>query len=275
MNACHTLLSLRATTHSPASTCAKCSSRIRCLPSGLDERAITQLDKIIGKRRWIERNHLLFRVGETFQNLYIIHCGQFKTFQDNMRGKQYVTGFHMAGELLGMSAISSGFQDNNAMALEDSEVCEVPFLHLQELCAEVPILQQHFHRMLSDEINREQRIMRFLGSRAEQRFAIFLLDLSARYAARGYSSSHFQVLMSREDIGNHMGLTMESISRLMSKFRKNGWIDTDGKNLRICDYGAIETIANDDDIEAQDIATTLSRKAKARQPLSSKATANH
>lgn len=125
----------------------------------------SQLDRIIGKRHWVERNELLIRVGEPFHCLYIIHGGQFKTFRDSAHGKQHVMGFHMAGEILGMNAISTGIHDSNAMAFEDSEVCEVPFAQLQILCASIPALQQHFHRILSEEINRDQRVMRFLGAR--------------------------------------------------------------------------------------------------------------
>ncbi|MGK5040473.1 helix-turn-helix domain-containing protein [Janthinobacterium sp. GB1R12] len=242
--------SLPAKNFISGNTCAKCSSRLRCLPYGLDERSVAQIDRIIGKRHWVERNELLLRVGEPFSCLYIIHGGQFKTFRDSAHGKQHVMGFHMAGEILGMNAISTGIHDSNAMALEDSEVCEVPFAQLQILCANIPTLQQHFHRILSEEINRDQRVMRFLGSSAELRFATFLLDLSSRFAARGYSRHDFTVLMSREDIGNYIGLTMESVSRLMSKFRRQGWISTDGKDLHILNYGAMEALANDEPMKS-------------------------
>ena len=244
-------------------TCAKCSSRLRCLPYGLDERSVAQIDRIIGKRHWVERNELLLRVGEPFSCLYIIHVGQFKTFRDSAHGKQHVMGFHMAGEILGMNAISTGIHDSNAMAFEDSEVCEVPFAQLQMLCASIPALQQHFHRLLSEEINRDQRVMRFLGSSAEQRFATFLLDLSSRFAARGYSRHDFTVLMSREDIGNYIGLTMESVSRLMSKFRRQGWISTDGKDLHILDHGAIEALANGESMEIVTSVDPLAERTKA------------
>ncbi|KAB8049615.1 helix-turn-helix domain-containing protein [Janthinobacterium rivuli] len=243
-------INLLRETNSPSScTCSKCSSRSRCLPSSLNERHVSQLDRMIGKRRSVERNSMLFRIGDPFRSLHIIHCGQFMTFQESARGKQNVLGFHMTGEILGLGAISTGFQDNNALALEDSNVCEIPFRYLEEICAEVPPLQQHFHRILSKEITRQQGIKRMLGARAEQRLAIFLLDLSLRYAGRGFSGMQFQLLMSRELIGSYVGLTMESISRLMSEFRKKGWITIDGKDIHICNYGAIKALANDNDLE--------------------------
>jgi len=230
----------------PDNTCAQCSSRTRCLPYSLDEQQVGRLDKIIGKRCLVRRNELLIRVGEPFHCLHIIHGGQFKTFQNNAHGKQSILGFHMSGEILGMNAISTGFHEGNAMALEDSEVCKVPFLQLLVLCAELPLLQQHFHRILSEEINRGQRIMRFLGTSADTRFAIFLIDLSTRFAARGYSRNEFKVLMSREEIGNYLGLSMESVSRLMSKFRRKGWITTEGRNVSIRNYAEINAVANEE-----------------------------
>ncbi|MGK5055819.1 helix-turn-helix domain-containing protein [Janthinobacterium lividum] len=266
-----TYQSLPAKIYTSGNTCAKCSSRERCLPHGLDERSVAQLDRIIGKRHWVERNELLLRVGEPFHCLYIIHGGQFKTFRDNAHGKQHVMGFHMAGEILGMNAISTGIHDSNAMAFEDSEVCEVPFAQLQILCANIPALQQHFHRLLSQEINRDQRVMRFLGNSAEQRFATFLLDLSSRFAARGYSRHDFTVLMSREDIGNYIGLTMESVSRLMSKFRRQGWISTDGKDLHILNHGAIEALANGETMETVASIDALTERTTALLSSISKA----
>lgn len=232
-----------------STTCSKCSSKSRCFPSSLNERLISQFDRLIGKRHSVERNTMLFRVGDPFSNLHIIHCGQFMTFQDDARGKQNVVGFHMVGEILGLGAINTGFQDSNALALEDSDVCEIPFLKLQELCAEAPNLQQHFHRILSKEITRERDKKRMMSARAEQRLATFLLDLSLRYEERGFSNIQFQLLMSRELIGSYVGLTMESISRLMSKFKKNGWITIEGKNIRICNYEAIKALANDNDLD--------------------------
>lgn len=248
------MTALFRTVHSPnesgqssITTCAKCSSSSRCLPYGLNDRYASKLDKLIGKRRRVGRNELLFRVGDKFHNIYIVHSGHIMTFQQSLVGKQSVSGFHMAGDVIGMGAIHVGFQESNALALEDSSICEVPFIRLQELCAEVPALQQHFHRILSNEINRDHAVMGLLGMSAEQRIAIFLLDLSVRYAIRGYSPNHFQLHMSREAIGNYIGVTMECVSRFMSKFRQNGWITIDGKDIRICNHGAIEALAGKTD----------------------------
>jgi len=225
----HTSLSYQDTKpefnlHDLRARCSNCSMHQLCLPMGLGESDMQRLDQIIGKRRKIARGEMLYKMGDPFVSLYAIRLGHFKTAQVSVNGEQQVTGFQMAGELLGMDAISADSHHCDAVALEDSEVCEVPFVRLEELLRDIPGLLRHFHRMMSQEITREQSIMILLGNmRAEQRFAVFLMNLSSRYAARGYSKSNFQLRMSREEIGNYLGLTVESISRLLNKFKKQNF----------------------------------------------------
>ena len=215
-----------------------------CLPMGLDNADIDRLDRIIGRRRRIARDERLYQMGEPFRSLYAVRFGHFKTYQVNAAGEAQITGFQMAGELLGMDAISGDRHHCDAVALEDSEVCEIPFGNLEDLFGQVPTLLRHFHRMMSKEITREQNVMLLLGNmRAEQRFAVFLVNLSARYAARGYSSTSFQLRMSREDIGNYLGLTIESISRLLSRFRKLGLVQVDKREVTLLEPARLKAMA--------------------------------
>ncbi|MCX7209443.1 MAG: fumarate/nitrate reduction transcriptional regulator Fnr [Burkholderiales bacterium] len=225
-------------------SCAACSMHQLCLPMGLGESEINRLDEIIGRRRKIPKDGLLYRIDDTFTNLYAIRLGHFKTFQLTPNGEQQITGFQMAGELLGMDAISTDKHHCDAVALEDSEVCEIPFARLEELFGSIPTLLHHFHRMMSQEITREQNVMLLLGNmRAEQRFAAFLVNLSARYAARGYSSTNFQLRMSREEIGNYLGLTIESISRLLSRFKKQSLLRVSNREIEILEPVSLKAIA--------------------------------
>ncbi len=202
------------------------------------------LDQIIGRRRRIPRGGNLYRMNDPFTNLYAIRLGHFKTYQINTGGEQHITGFQMAGELLGMDAISTDRHHCDAVALEDSEVCEIPFARLEELFGKIPTLLHHFHRLMSQEITREQSVMLLLGNmRAEQRFAAFLVNLSSRYVARGYSSRCFQLRMSREEIGNYLGLTIESISRLLSKFKKRGWLTVSNREIELLDPVTLKALA--------------------------------
>ena len=225
-------------------SCAACSMHQLCLPMGLENADIDRLDKIIGKRRRLERDEALYKMGDPFRNLYAVRFGHFKTYQINAAGESQITGFQMAGELLGMDAISGDRHHCDAVALEDSEVCEIPFAHLEELFGHVPALLRHFHRIMSQEITREQNVMLLLGNmRAEQRFAVFLINLSARYAARGYSATRFQLRMSREDIGNYLGLTIESISRLLSRFKKLGLVQVDKREVELLEPARLKAMA--------------------------------
>jgi CRP/FNR family transcriptional regulator len=225
-------------------SCSACSMHQLCLPMGLDDADISRLDQIIGARRRVQRDARLYAVGEPFSKLYAVRYGHFKTTQANAAGENQITGFQMAGELLGMDAIAGERYHCDAVALEDSEVCEIPFSRLEELFGEVPTLLRHFHRIMSREITREQNVMLLLGNmRAEQRFAVFLVNLSARYAARGYSGTEFGLRMSREDIGNYLGLTIESVSRLLSRFRKQGWIAVDKRAVKLLDLPRLKAVA--------------------------------
>ncbi len=225
-------------------SCSACSMHQLCLPMGLGESDMHRLDQIIGRRRKVAKDSLLYRMGDPFTNLYAIRLGHFKTYQVSAAGEQQITGFQMAGELLGMDAISADRHHCDAMALEDSEVCEIPFTRLEDLFGTIPTLLHHFHRMMSQEITREQNVMLLLGNmRAEQRFAAFLVNLSSRYAARGYSSTTFQLRMSREEIGNYLGLTIESISRLLSRLKKQGLLRVANREIELLEPSRLKAMA--------------------------------
>ena len=230
--------------HALKASCAGCSMHQLCLPMGLDSGEIDRLEEIIGRRRRVKRDENLYRMDDPFKNLYAIRVGHFKTYQINPNGDELITGFQMAGELLGMDAIGTERHHVGAVALEDSEVCEIPFSRLEELFGHIPTLLHHFHRIMSQEITREQSVMLLLGNmRAEQRFAVFLVNLASRYEARGYSCSRFQLRMSREDIGNYLGLTIESISRLLSRFKKQGWLAVDKREVHLLDPIRLKAMA--------------------------------
>jgi len=225
-------------------SCATCSMHQLCLPMGLDNNDMDRLDQIIGRRRKVARGANLFRIGDPFQILYAIRLGHFKTCQVSQDGVEQITGFQMAGELLGMDAISTDLHHCTAVALEDSEVCEIPFSTLQLLLGDMPTLLRHFHRMMSQEITREQSVMLLLGNmQATQRFAAFLVNLASRYEARGYSPHTFQLRMSREEIGNYLGLTIESISRLLSRFKKDGLLRVSNREIELLDPVRLKAIA--------------------------------
>jgi CRP/FNR family transcriptional regulator len=224
--------------------CSTCRLRELCLPTGLDDTDTLRLGQIIGRRRFIPRDGALYRMNDPFGSLFAIGLGHFKTYEINAGGEQQITGFQMAGELLGMNAIASGRHHCTAVALEDSEVCEIPFSRLEALFSDMPALLHQFLRMMSTEIAQEEDAMLLLGNmRAEQKLAAFLVNLAGRYAARGYSSRRFQLRMTREDIGNYLGLTVESISRLLSKFKQQDWLRVHSRELELVDLDSLDALA--------------------------------
>ena len=224
--------------------CSNCSVRELCLPIGLSPEEMSKVDDIVFVRRPIRRGEHLFRLGEPFDSLYAARSGFFKTKLLLEDGREQVTGFHMAGELMGMDGIGTERHTCDAVALEDSEVCVIPFERLEGLSREMEALQRHFHKVMSREIVREHGVMLLLGSmRAEERLAAFLLNLSQRLSTRGYSPSEFILRMTREEIGSYLGLKLETVSRVFSKFQEEGSIAVQQKNIRILDpKGLRETI---------------------------------
>jgi CRP/FNR family transcriptional regulator, anaerobic regulatory protein len=223
--------------------CGNCSMRELCLPVGLDQEEIATLDRLISTRRSFKRGESLYRTGDIFNALFAVRRGFFKTFILHEDGREQVTGFQMTGEILGMDAISTDAHACDAVALEDSEVCEVPFTELERLSGEIPALQRHFHKTLSREIVRDQGLMLLLGSmRAEERLAAFLLNFSQRFGDRGYSRSEFNLRMTREDIGSYLGMKLETVSRTLSKFQEEGLIEVHGKAIRLVDLVRLKTV---------------------------------
>jgi CRP/FNR family transcriptional regulator len=216
--------------------CSNCNLRELCLPVGLSEGEMQQLDEISHLKRGYARGDYLYRSGDKFQSLYAIHSGSFKTQVLHEDGREQVTGFQMVGEIIGLDAISTEHHTCDAVALEDSEVCELPFDKLEALSREMPSLQRHLHKIMSREIVRDQGIMLLLGSmRAEERLAAFLLNLSQRFAARGLSPIHFQLRMSRREIGSYLGLKLETVSRAFSHFQEDGLISVKVRSVDILD----------------------------------------
>ncbi|MEO6421490.1 MAG: fumarate/nitrate reduction transcriptional regulator Fnr [Candidatus Nitrotoga sp.] len=214
--------------------CSTCNLRKLCLPVNLSHIEMERLDDLITRKGVYRHGSILYRSGDKFQALYAIRTGFFKTQILNEDGREQVTGFQMAGEIIGMDGISSDAHTCDAVALEDSEICEIPFNRLEDLGRELPPLQRHLHRILSREIVRDQNIMLLLGSmRAEERLAAFLLNLSQRFAVRGYSPTSFQLRMTRQEIGSYLGLKLETVSRALSHLQESRLINVRNRSLEI------------------------------------------
>ena len=226
-------------------TCGNCNLRELCLTGSLSDEDIARIEQIVFARRRVRRGEKLFKAGDPFNALYAVRSGFLKTTVLNSDGREQVTGFHMGGELLGLDGIGSGRYNGDAVALEDCEVCVLPYTLIEKFGREIPAIQRNLHGVLSREIARDHGVMMLLGSmRAEERLAAFLLNLSRRFSARGYSSSEFHLRMTREEIGSYLGLKLETVSRLFSRFQADGVIGVEQKHIRILDNAALETLVH-------------------------------
>lgn len=220
----------------PRVACSSCKLRELCLPVSLDGSELRRLDALTRIKRSFRRGEFLYRNGEPFSALYAIRTGFFKTQVMHENGREQVTGFQMPGEIIGLDAISGDAHSCDAVALEDSDICEIPFVQLEALSRELPSLQRHLHRIMSREIVRDQGIMMLLGSmRAEERLAAFLLNLSQRFAALGESPTALYLRMTRQEIGSYLGLKLETVSRTLSHFQDHGLLSVRLREVEIMD----------------------------------------
>lgn len=191
----------------------------------------------------LRKGDTLIRAGEAFTALYAVRSGTCKSVLVTPDGQEQIVDCHIAGDIVGTDGIADGVHDCGVSALEDSELCVLPFEHLEALARTSKDFQRNLHALLSREICRERKTMLILGTmRAEQRLAAFLLDLADRYSARGYSASEVVLRMTREDIGRHLGMKLETVSRLFSRFDQEGLIQVRGREVKLVDRRALQQL---------------------------------
>jgi CRP/FNR family transcriptional regulator len=218
--------------------------RDTCLPVGLDLDTLQELEHVVTRQIRLKKHAWLYRAGEHFSTLYAIRVGSCKTSVLAEDGHEQITGFHMLGDIIGLDGIATERHRCQAVALEDTEICVLPFEQLEGLARRFFALQHNLHRFLSAEIGRDQNIMLLLGSmHAEQRLAIFLLNLSDRYRQHGYSECEFQLRMTRAEIGNYLGLKIETVSRLVSRFQAEGLLQAQGRAVKLLDMPTLRQLA--------------------------------
>ena len=225
--------------------CSNCNLRELCMPMGLTADDMAKIEQVVATRRKVKRGTALFNDGEKFTSLYAIRTGFFKSRITTEDGRDQVTGFQMAGEIIGLDGIVNERHTCDAIALEDAEVCVMPFENIEAISREVSALQSHVHKIMSREIVREHGVMLLLGSmRAEERLAAFLLNMVQRLNARGFSQTELVLRMTREEIGSYLGLKLETVSRTFSKFVEDGVVEVRQRHVRILDRDALNRLVN-------------------------------
>lgn len=230
--------------------CEECSLRELCLPLGLGKEDLSTLGAMVKRTRVLKKGEFIYRMGEPLTSLYAVRSGSAKTCEISATGEVQITGFHLAGELLGVDGISAERHHCDAVALENTEVCEIPFEKLEELARKIPGLQHQLFKILSREIVQDGELLLMLGKmNAEERLAACLLSFSRRFVQLGYSGSEFKLSMSRQDLGDYLGLALETVSRLFSRFQDEGLLSVDGRQIRILNHDRLAELAGIAEVE--------------------------
>jgi len=216
--------------------CKDCSLASLCLPLSLELADMDALDDIVKRGRPLRKGDLLFRQGEPFGSVYAVRSGALKTFSLSSAGEEQITGFHLPSELVGLCGMDGERYPVSAQAQETTSVCEIPFERLDELAAQLPQLRRQLMRVMSREIRDDQQMMLLLAKKnADERIAHFLINLSTRFRARGYSADQFRLTMSRSEMGNFLGLAVETVSRVFTRFQASRLISATGRDIQILD----------------------------------------
>ncbi len=227
--------------------CSACRLRALCLPAKLSNYELSQLDALVNAQRPVARGQSLFQAGDRFDSLYAVRTGFFKTCATAEDGREQVTGFQMPGDLLGLAALDAGRHAVDAVALEDAQVCVIPFESLEASSPGAHVLQRQLLKAMSRLIVRDHGVMLLLGSmRAGQRLAAFLLNLAQRLQALGYSGSALVLRMTREEIGSYLGMKEETVSRTFSSLQEEGLLEIRHREIRIPDLAKLRKRGSSD-----------------------------
>ena len=225
------------------SSCSYCSVRRLCLPVSVEKEEVEDIDDLVADRPQLKKSEYLFHVGDKFQSLYAIKSGAVKTFGSTRDGREQITGFHFAGELIGLDAIGNNTHNCNAVALEKTVVCAMPYKSIEDIGTQIPSIQQEITRLMSKEIrNDEEMLMAMGGMRAEQRVACFLYNLYRRLLTRSNDTNTVRLPMTREEIGNYLGLSLETVSRRMSSLQDDGIIKVNNRLIALLDIDALQKL---------------------------------
>lgn len=226
-------------------SCSDCNLKGLCLPIAMDIPDIDRLDKIIQRSRPLHAGDHLYRSGDSFRSIYAVRSGSIKTYMVDEEGIEQVTGFFLPGEVLGFDGIGTGNHGCSVVALETSSVCEIPFERLEELALQIPTLQHHMFQLMSKQIENDHQMMLTLSKKnAEGRIATLLLSLSRRYARRNLSANAMRLPMSRMDMGNFLGLTIETVSRTLSRLHKEDVISVDGREIVLKNHQRLDELCH-------------------------------
>ncbi|MBZ9559274.1 MULTISPECIES: fumarate/nitrate reduction transcriptional regulator Fnr [Modicisalibacter] len=224
--------------------CQTCSLSSLCLPLALGTQELDSFDAIIQRRAPLKKGDTLLRQGDPFTSVFAVRSGSLKQVSHEGDGDDQLTNFYLPSELVGLDGIDEQHYPGSIIALETTTVCEIPFERLDQLSEALPELRTQLYRNMSKELRDDRRMLRLLSRKtADERLASFLVNLSTRFRRRGYSPYSFRLSMARADIGNYLGLAVETVSRIIGRFQQQKLVDVQGREVNILDLEALEEMA--------------------------------
>ena len=225
-------------------TCSNCRLSHLCLPISLELDEFNRFDKIVKHSKPLNKGNYLYRAGDPFRSIFAVNIGCIKAVSITQEGDEQITGFYLPGEILGLDGLDANYHCNSAIALETSATCQILFNQLENLSRKIPSLQRHYFQLMSREIISEQKLITLLSKgSAEQRIASLLMNLSIRHQRRQLSSTDFILPMSRTDMGNYLGLTIETVSRVLSRFQKEQFLNIKRRMVTLLNISKLRFIA--------------------------------
>jgi CRP/FNR family transcriptional regulator len=224
-------------------SCHTCRMNSLCLPLGLDADNLHKLDELIDRKKPLQPREGVFFSGDPFTSIYAVRSGSIKSFCIDSDGREQVTGFYFPGEVFGWDGLTDEQYQNTAVALETTSLCEIPYQQLDDLGTCIPSIKKYVMKLISREINADQRLIALLaGNSAQQKLASLLLSISDRLAQQGLSSTRLWLPMSRGEISNYLGLTVETVSRVLGHFQRNKILAVNKKDIDILDMRALRDV---------------------------------
>jgi CRP/FNR family transcriptional regulator len=221
--------------------CSTCAFSAACLERGYSKAELRELHVLVEHIGPFEEGEHIFREGDEFNAIAAVRGGTVKTYVNDAEGREQVQGFFLPGEVIGLSAISQGRYPCNAVALDSVILCRFSFPTMAALATRMPGLQAQLFRLLSHDIGKAALLAGNYS--ADERMAAFLISLSRRYAARGFSANRFQLTMTRTDIANYLRLAAESVSRVFRRFQDDDLIKVERRDIELLDRRRMEELA--------------------------------
>jgi CRP/FNR family transcriptional regulator len=214
-------------------SCSNCSLDNICLPRGLTEAEINSISKVVKARKTLQRGDFIYREGDNFKGIMAIKSGSAKLIANDHHGNEHILNILLPGELLGFDGLPSDRHGCAAIALETMTFCILPADSMEQFFQNLPGLTRELFRHSGEKMLEDKNQLVLSKRPAEERLAYFLISLSERLKRRGFSSSEFKLSLTRQEIGNHLGLALETVSRLLKKFQDENLIVVQNRFIQI------------------------------------------